>query len=55
MKADTPIIVNRANTTPFQTVTQVIYYIVTMLRDEVKDETKREHLDVLRQMLNEIH
>lgn len=55
MKADTPIIVNGVNTTPFQTVTQVIYYITTILRDEAQDETKREHLDVLRQMLNEIH
>lgn len=55
MKADTPIFVNGVNTTPFQTVTQVIYYIATMLRDEAQDETKREHLDVLRQMLNEIH
>ncbi|MBQ6158047.1 MAG: hypothetical protein IJJ20_03450 [Thermoguttaceae bacterium] len=53
MKADEHIMVNRVHTTPFNTVTQVLYSVITVLKDEVQDPVKKEHLEVLRQMVND--
>ena len=53
MKADDPIIVNFVHTTPIAVMAQVLYSALTVLKDEVKSKTKKEQLEVLRQMINE--
>ena len=54
-KADDPIIINRINTTPFKTVQQVLYSVISMMIDEAQNQTKRDQLMVLRDMLNKIN
>lgn len=53
MKADDPIIVNLVQTTPINVVAQVLYSVITIMIEGTKDKTKKEYLEILRQMVNE--